>query len=910
MPFLPFLGPPNVEKLQSKRDVAGLIRALSYPKDSTIRRAAAVALGEIGDMSSINALKDAIRDSDPAVRVAAITSLGAISAPEATEILVSLLSSSDKTLRRAAADALRPDSLGVTADVLARRAVVQEDWAYAAALGPAAVPPLIELLPEITDLNDSPPIATLVAIGAEAVPPLVAALESYGAPATAALIAIGAPAVPDLLLALAGRKANVRRAAADALVGIGWTPEGADATASYLIAKGEWEECVALGAAAVPALLQTAETGDEALRRGSVITLGKIGGSEVIPTLITVLADPSQSVRDAAEDALFTIGVDSVAPLIGALEDERRGTAAVNVLSRLRSAYELPGVRLQIDKALRTKRAHELRPNALPLVKARAIKSENDLLALRPIVLDYIASGLYVEAIATLGVIATAYEEMALPTIPGFDLDILMRITPNPFERMELAKRKVFSSFDFRPELEAIDQAKTKRREASLLRTFLALQAGAQESDLPSLLSGAFESLQTEIYDDVLIGECVEYLGERITHSHQAIAALTRIPDQRVFPHLLKMFDMAPFFPRGIDALKLLGESIQAELILLLPNGNTNRQFNLALALGAHQVEAAKATLIDLRDSTTDPVRQVGFDYALARFGDVERVSEIVSKLDHTNDEVCHAAAIALEHLDIGLDDAVYLQHLSHRCELVRLRLMRKLKTCATDNPELIQAVIARFDDNNEDVRSAAVDAAVHLGADKIFDQMVSIARGGPRRRQECAYQVLGRLEDARVEPFCLDALNATFSDDIRKSILSALGATQSVAALTTVAKFLNHQTLSDVALWALLQIGMKHRDEALPLLRRHPDRMQRLLALAALGDDEAKQAIAAMLSPATAITDLLQACEYARMLSDPSMMPRLRMLLGYSNLAYAPTDKFIPYAAFKALVHLTLVGE
>ena len=43
-----FFGPPNIEKLKEKRDVKGLIKALSH-KEWNIRRDAAKALGELND---------------------------------------------------------------------------------------------------------------------------------------------------------------------------------------------------------------------------------------------------------------------------------------------------------------------------------------------------------------------------------------------------------------------------------------------------------------------------------------------------------------------------------------------------------------------------------------------------------------------------------------------------------------------------------------------------------------------------------------------------------------------------------------------------------------------------------------------------------------------------------------------
>ncbi len=68
-------GPPNVEKMEARRDVEGLIRALSYRKDWVVRRAAAGALGQIGTPRAVDALIDALRDHLHEVRETAAKAL-------------------------------------------------------------------------------------------------------------------------------------------------------------------------------------------------------------------------------------------------------------------------------------------------------------------------------------------------------------------------------------------------------------------------------------------------------------------------------------------------------------------------------------------------------------------------------------------------------------------------------------------------------------------------------------------------------------------------------------------------------------------------------------------------------------------------------------------------------------------
>jgi HEAT repeat protein len=70
-------GPPNVEKLKAKKDINGLIKALAYQNDNEIRKAAAIALGEIGGASAVHSLMFALKDTDvKAVILAALVQIG------------------------------------------------------------------------------------------------------------------------------------------------------------------------------------------------------------------------------------------------------------------------------------------------------------------------------------------------------------------------------------------------------------------------------------------------------------------------------------------------------------------------------------------------------------------------------------------------------------------------------------------------------------------------------------------------------------------------------------------------------------------------------------------------------------------------------------------------------------------
>lgn len=75
MAFFGLFGPPNVDTLEAEQDVAGLIKALAYPKDARVRLSAAEALGRTGDERAVEPLIAALKDDDHVVCTAAVQAL-------------------------------------------------------------------------------------------------------------------------------------------------------------------------------------------------------------------------------------------------------------------------------------------------------------------------------------------------------------------------------------------------------------------------------------------------------------------------------------------------------------------------------------------------------------------------------------------------------------------------------------------------------------------------------------------------------------------------------------------------------------------------------------------------------------------------------------------------------------------
>ena len=99
---MPLFGPPDVEKLKARRDIAGLIKALSYQKDPNVRQSAAVMLGELRDAQAVEPLISLLKDAVIEVRKSSIEALGQIADARAVEPIIAALKDMDESSRRVA----------------------------------------------------------------------------------------------------------------------------------------------------------------------------------------------------------------------------------------------------------------------------------------------------------------------------------------------------------------------------------------------------------------------------------------------------------------------------------------------------------------------------------------------------------------------------------------------------------------------------------------------------------------------------------------------------------------------------------------------------------------------------------------------------------------------------------------
>lgn len=379
---MPLFGPPNVRKLKAKGNIKGLVQALNYQKDATVRKAAAVALEQIGDERAVKPLIDALRwagDGTGDVRAAAIealaqlgscavepliTVLGHHHSPRreatnalvrlgsyAVEPLVATLKSGGFLEREHAAEALGQigDKRAVEPLITAFRKIVQDQRVREAAakalgeFGSSVVEPLIAALKDENRVVRKLAAEVLGHIGDErAVEPLIAALKpgQYHISSGHAVTALGQignkRAIEPLLTHLMGKNDFIREHAAKALDQLGWQPDRGETGAAYWIAKRDWDKCVEIGAKAVKPLITALQSDADYIRVPASKALNQIDDPQTVDQLISALTDNRKYIRETAARMLGDIrDTRAISPLIAALDDKAIRKIAAKALEKI-----------------------------------------------------------------------------------------------------------------------------------------------------------------------------------------------------------------------------------------------------------------------------------------------------------------------------------------------------------------------------------------------------------------------------------------------------------------------------------------------------------------------------------------------------------------------------------------------
>jgi len=313
-----FFGAPNIEKLKAKGNVKGLIKALDYKKDANVRKAAAGALGQIGNEQAVEPLIGTLKDENRQVQEAAVKSLGRINNER---VITPLLEAyKNEYLRKFAIKGLITSLEHGKTSV--RRAVtmalgrIKEVWAMQL------------LINALKDSSNEMRYTAAEALGKngynQAVRPLITAIKSEDEKmneiAIKALKDIGLSGIEAFITAPEKGDWGKRLAVAEALEYLEWQPDKSELAAIYWIMKQQWEKCVEVGVPAVESLILTLTGKDENMRGKAAWALAQIGDSRAIIPLINSLKDEDSGVHEATIKALKEIGQPAIGKLLTTLK--------------------------------------------------------------------------------------------------------------------------------------------------------------------------------------------------------------------------------------------------------------------------------------------------------------------------------------------------------------------------------------------------------------------------------------------------------------------------------------------------------------------------------------------------------------------------------------------------------------
>ncbi|MCB2209826.1 HEAT repeat domain-containing protein [bacterium] len=395
-------GPPNIAEMKAKKDVSGLVKALDHKKYK-IRMDAAKALGEIGDSKAVKPLFEILGGGNYNTTFDGVvkSALKNICGPAYFDQLIAALSDENSGVRKAAAEAL--GDLGDTRAVLPLVAALSDNNSDVRReavealreLGDSkAVQPIIATL---ADENDGVREAAIEALGAfgdsRAVEPLVAALKEEGflwKPIVRALCGIGDPraaeplikslnvqdyelrnliieylidvkAVMPLIDGLKIEDESIHHAIAEALGQIG----DARAVEPLFTVLGEKYNDVAArialtnicGSKYVDKLIAALSHEDPEVRKNVAVELGIFNEAKAVEPLITSLSDKNLEVRKVVVESLGALSDDrAIEPLKAMLNDgdEALQKAIENSLEKL--GVEIHGKSWEAESGLKAGR--------------------------------------------------------------------------------------------------------------------------------------------------------------------------------------------------------------------------------------------------------------------------------------------------------------------------------------------------------------------------------------------------------------------------------------------------------------------------------------------------------------------------------------------------------------------------
>ena len=299
---------PNVRKMEEKRDVEGLVKALGSSKNNELRMDAAGALERILFIppkmheTLIKSLSKYLNDPEWKIRGACIETLGKIGSGQAVDVLLSLLNGKDS---REAIFALTKIHNPRTIEPLLEKLKKDEnrDLVLPALLefGDKSVDPLCHLLTK-SDCPSSVRCELARAFGKRnevlAVSALMELIENENEIeiCNESIRALGKIGDERAIPVLISRMEAGNLEAANSLKLLGWQPPKDETGVQYYLLMKDVVHGAEMGEPAVPQLLFALKTSNDEIRNTAGMILEKIGEPS-IPYLLAALQDDDFSYR-------------------------------------------------------------------------------------------------------------------------------------------------------------------------------------------------------------------------------------------------------------------------------------------------------------------------------------------------------------------------------------------------------------------------------------------------------------------------------------------------------------------------------------------------------------------------------------------------------------------------------------
>jgi HEAT repeat protein len=298
---MPIFGPPDVEKLKTKRDVNGLIKALNHPlinHTCHLNLEAAKALGQLGDPLAVQPLIDNLQRSGfDVMREAAAIALGLIGDAQATQALIRATKDTSPKVRKAAAQALGKIGSTLATEVLIN--ALQDKF-------PEVQEQALQAIREIGDVRAIKPLAAVYGDSKKYEGKFrVAASQVAQEIATSGKVG----AVEVLIFVIQDYDGEARSMARRILV--------------------------SLGNVVIEPLCALMSSPDSAVRTTAAQALGQIGGIQVIQPLCLALQDSDYQVYATALEALGQIGeiaIDRLVDLLNHTDEAIRIAACTGLI--------------------------------------------------------------------------------------------------------------------------------------------------------------------------------------------------------------------------------------------------------------------------------------------------------------------------------------------------------------------------------------------------------------------------------------------------------------------------------------------------------------------------------------------------------------------------------------------------